>query len=184
MPFYALPILVPVWVFTRRADWRTANARRLALASGLILALDLDLWHESIALIGAGLGTVIANVQVVFVALAAWRWYGERPTTRTSAIILVVLMGVALMSRFLARHDADGAEPVLGAVLGVMAGVTYAGVPAGVPRVEPEPRADGRSTARYDAGRGRGRASRAPHSIRIFPCGRCGRRISGWCCLR
>ena len=54
------------------AGGRVAHDRWLAIASGLILAVDLNLWHESIALVGAGLGTVIANVQVVFVALAAW----------------------------------------------------------------------------------------------------------------
>ena len=61
---------------------RTPRERGLAFVSGLILAADLVLWHESIALVGAGLGTVIANVQVVFVALAAWALYGERPARR------------------------------------------------------------------------------------------------------
>lgn len=122
---YALPILAVAWLATRREDRRGARARALAIGSGLILALDLDLWHESIALIGAGLGTVIANVQVVFVALAAWALYGERPTRRTTAIVGVVLAGVALTSG-LARHDAYGARPVLGAMLGLLSGVSYA----------------------------------------------------------
>lgn len=122
---YALPILAGTWLATRREDRRGARARWLAIASGLILAFDLDLWHESIALIGAGLGTVIANVQVVFVALAAWALYGERPTRRTAAIIGLVLAGVALTSG-LARHDAYGASPVAGAALGALSGVSYA----------------------------------------------------------
>ena len=77
---YAVPVLLAIWLAQRAKDRRDRRERWLALISGLLLALDLDLWHESIALVGAGLGTVIANVQVVFVAAAAWVLYGERPT--------------------------------------------------------------------------------------------------------
>ena len=122
---YALPLLGGLWLLRRRDDRRTASARWLALASGLVLTLDLNFWHESIALIGAGLGTVIANVQVVFVALASWVLYRERPHTRTTLMIAVILVGVALTSG-LARHDAYGSAPVAGAALGVLAGACYA----------------------------------------------------------
>src|SRR6185503_9001444 len=94
------------------------------LVSGLVLAVDLALWHESIALVGAGLGTVIANVQVVFVALAAWLLFDERLTTARVGTIVAVLGGVALTSG-LARHDAYGSNPVAGAVIGLIAGVCY-----------------------------------------------------------
>jgi len=123
---YALPILIPAWLVVRRRDRRLASARWLAIASGLLLALDLNLWHASIAFIGAGLSTVVANVQVVFVAFAAWALYGERPTSRTMAIIAVVLLGVALTSG-LARTDAYGDNPTAGATLALLAGLTYAG---------------------------------------------------------
>jgi drug/metabolite transporter (DMT)-like permease len=104
---------------------RSARERWLAFGSGVILAVDLALWHESIALVGAGLGTVIANVQVVFVALAGWLLYRQRPSRMTVAVIATVLCGVALTSGF-ARADAYGSNPVLGAILGVLAGVAYA----------------------------------------------------------
>ncbi len=122
---YAAPILALIWISQRSKDRRGARERWLAIGSGLILALDLNLWHESIALVGAGLGTVIANVQVVFVAAAAWLLYGERPTPARIVTIAVVFGGVVLTSG-LARHDAYGAQPVAGAVIGVVAGVTYA----------------------------------------------------------
>jgi drug/metabolite transporter (DMT)-like permease len=121
---YALPILVLIWLAQRRADRRSARERWLALASGLILAVDLALWHESIALVGAGLGTVVANVQVVFVGIAAWLLFGERITTSRVVTIVVVLGGVALTSG-LARHDAYGSNPVAGVVIGLVAGVCY-----------------------------------------------------------
>jgi len=121
---YAAPILTLVWLAQRRRDRRSRRERWLALVSGLVLAVDLALWHESIALVGAGLGTVIANVQVVFVALAAWLLFDERLTTARVGTIVAVLGGVALTSG-LARHDAYGSNPVAGAVIGLIAGVCY-----------------------------------------------------------
>jgi len=122
---YAAPILVVIWLVERSADRRGARERWLAVVSGLVLAVDLAVWHESIALVGAGLGTVIANVQVVFVAAAAWLLFGERPTSSRLLLIAVVLGGVVLTSG-LARHDAYGSSPAAGAVVGVLAGLCYA----------------------------------------------------------
>jgi drug/metabolite transporter (DMT)-like permease len=122
---YAVPILALVWLATRQHDRRPPRERWLAVVSGLILAVDLALWHESIALLGAGLGTVIANVQVVFVAIAAWLLFGERPPAWRVAMIGVVLVGVALTSG-LARGDAYGSSPIAGALIGLLAGLAYA----------------------------------------------------------
>lgn len=122
---YAAPVLALLWAFKRRDDRRTRREHALAFASGLILSVDLALWHESIALVGAGLGTVIANVQVVFVAALAWALYGERPSRRTLALIAAVLAGVALTSG-LARPDAYGASPMAGVAFGLGSGVCYA----------------------------------------------------------
>jgi len=122
---YAVPVLAAAWAIRRAHDKRRPAERWLAVASGVILAVDLDLWHESIALIGAGLGTVIANVQVVFVALAGWIFFGERPAARTVAIVASVLAGVALTSG-LAREDAYGSSPAAGVAVGLLAGLFYA----------------------------------------------------------
>lgn len=122
---YAVPVLAVIWLASRDRDDRTRRERRLAFASGFLLAADLNLWHESIALVGAGLGTVIPNVQIVFVALAGWMRRGDRLRPRTVVMIGVVLVGVALTSG-LARSDAYGTRPVAGVALGVAAGLCYA----------------------------------------------------------
>jgi len=122
---YAIPVLAIIWLTDQRHASRPRRERLLAFLSGLFLAADLDLWHESIGLIGAGLGTVIPNVQIVFVALVAWMQYGERPRVRTMAIVGVVLVGVALTSG-LGRNDSYGTLPGTGVALGVAAGLCYA----------------------------------------------------------
>jgi drug/metabolite transporter (DMT)-like permease len=131
---YAIPVLAVIVLADGRRgrgqvrDVRNARTRRehvLAFLSGLFLAADLDLWHESIALVGAGLGTVIPNVQIVFVAIVAWMKPGERPRPRTIVMIGVVLAGVALTSG-LGRAGAYGTNPGRGVALGVAAGLCYA----------------------------------------------------------
>jgi drug/metabolite transporter (DMT)-like permease len=122
---YAIPVLVVISLATRRRDARTRREHFLAFVSGLFLAVDLDLWHESIALVGAGLGTVLPNVQIVFVAIVAWLKLGERPRARTIVMIGVVLAGVALTSG-LGRAGAYGTNPGRGVALGVAAGLLYA----------------------------------------------------------
>jgi drug/metabolite transporter (DMT)-like permease len=122
---YAVPMLAAIWLARRTADDRTPRQCRLAFISGLFLAADLDLWHQSIAFVGAGLGTVIPNIQIVFVALVSWFHHGDRPARRTLVLIAGLLLGVALTSG-LARGDAYGARPVAGVALGVVAGLCYA----------------------------------------------------------
>jgi drug/metabolite transporter (DMT)-like permease len=123
---YAVPVLAALWLWSRRGDTRQNRARLLAAASGIVLAVDLAFWHRSIALIGAGLGTVIANVQVVIIAVVGWVFFHERPTNRTLVVIGGVLVGIALTSG-LARHDAYGSAPLVGVLLGIVAGSCYAG---------------------------------------------------------
>jgi drug/metabolite transporter (DMT)-like permease len=124
---FAVPLL---WLFARLEDRRfgprSTRERRWALVAGLFFAADLECFHASIAVVGAGLGTVLTNLQVIFVAIATWRLFGERPSGRAVAAVPVVLLGVVLISGVL-DADAYGANPVLGAVLGVASGMFYAG---------------------------------------------------------
>ncbi len=121
---YALPILVAIRLFVR--DDRPRRDRWLSALSGLLLAIDLALWHTAIDLIGPGLATVVANVQVVWVGLVAWIVLRERPTTTALAVVPVILIGVALIGG-LGRADAFGDRPLAGAAVGALAGVSYAG---------------------------------------------------------
>ena len=52
--------------------------------AGLFFAVDLVCWHHAIDDVGAGLATVLGNLQVAFVPLAAWFALGERPGARGS----------------------------------------------------------------------------------------------------
>jgi drug/metabolite transporter (DMT)-like permease len=91
-----------------------------------MLGVDIVLWHEAIEFIGAGLATLIANSQVIWVTFGAWIIHKERPGSRVLAAVPVVLFGVALVSG-LGQDSAFGANPVLGAVLALIAAFFYSG---------------------------------------------------------
>ncbi|MDQ2854408.1 MAG: DMT family transporter [Chloroflexota bacterium] len=123
---YALPALGIIAFLERRAYGpRPAAQVRLALLAGIFLALDLVIWHHTIALVGAGLATVLGNTQVVIVAVLAWLILGERPPGRTLLALPVVLFGVVLISGVVGK-GAYGTNPGLGVVLGLVVGLVYA----------------------------------------------------------
>jgi drug/metabolite transporter (DMT)-like permease len=124
---YALPLLA---LLARREDLRLgprpARERGLAMIAGVFLGVDLLCWHQSIADIGAGLATVLANLQVAAVPLLAWAFLGERPGRRVLAALPVVLAGIVLISGAL-EQGGYGRDPAAGAVFGVLTGLSYAG---------------------------------------------------------
>ena len=124
---YAVPVLgVLAWLEDRRFGARTWRQRRPAVAAGVFFAADLICWHHSIADIGAGLATVLANIQVVLVPLVAWAWLSERPGRQVLAALPLALLGVLLISGVL-EHGAYGRDPTRGTIYGLVAGVAYVG---------------------------------------------------------
>jgi drug/metabolite transporter (DMT)-like permease len=125
--FFALPVLgVLAWMEDRRFGSRSWRERRVLLAAGVFFAADLILWHHSIEDVGAGLATVLANIQVVLVPLVAWAVLTERPGRRVLAALPIALFGVVLISGVL-QHGAYGRAPGRGALFGIGAGVAYVG---------------------------------------------------------
>ncbi len=120
---YALPVLAVLVAL------RGGSGRRWlvpgALVAGLALGIDFVAWHESIERIGAGLSTVLANLQVVFVGLAGVLLFGERPGRGFWFALPVVLTGIWALST-VGRPVAEGGSVVAGVVFGVVTAVAYA----------------------------------------------------------
>lgn len=124
---YALPALLPLVAWERsRYGPRARSQVRLAYLAGLLFAADLVLWHHSIRAVGAGLATVLGNVQVLLVGLAAWVLLGERLAPRMLAAVPVAFLGVVLISGVVGE-GAYGDDPLLGAVFGIGTALAYTG---------------------------------------------------------
>ena len=110
----------------RRYGGLPARTVRLALIAGVFFAGDLLFWHHAIAYVGAGLATVLGNLQVLIVGVVAWLAFGERPSRNMFLALPIVLLGVALIEGAIGGRG-FGADPGLGVVFGVATAFCYAG---------------------------------------------------------
>ncbi len=124
---YGLPILILVAMLERRRygplPRRTVY---LAIIAGAFFAGDLLTWHHAVDAVGAGLATVLGNMQVLVVGLVAWLVLGERPPRPVLLATPVVLIGAVLISGVVGA-GAYGANPPLGVGLGTATALFYAG---------------------------------------------------------
>jgi drug/metabolite transporter (DMT)-like permease len=120
-------VLAPLaWLEDRRYGPRPLKQRRLAWIAGILFAVDLVAWHQGVEEVGAGLATVLGNLQVVLVGLLAWAILRERPPNRSLAAIPVALVGVIFISGAF-EHGAYGRNPGLGVAFGILTALAYSG---------------------------------------------------------
>jgi drug/metabolite transporter (DMT)-like permease len=127
---FALPVLGALALAERRrgAPRLPSRSRWLARLAGLFLAGDLILWSHAITAIGAGLGTVVTNLQVLIISLLAWLILGERPRRSLVLASPVMLAGLALVGGLggLGGPRAYGTDPALGVGYGIGVAILYA----------------------------------------------------------
>jgi drug/metabolite transporter (DMT)-like permease len=128
--FRCLWALPPLWWLQRWEDSRygprSRRARLLAAGAGAFFAVDLVAWHHAVEEVGAGLATVLGNLQVVLVGPIAWLLLRERLRGRTLAAIPISLGGVVLISGVVGS-GAYGRNPGLGVLYGIVTALSYSG---------------------------------------------------------
>jgi drug/metabolite transporter (DMT)-like permease len=124
---FGLPLLVLVaFAERRRLGPLPGTTIRLAVVAGIFFAGDLLLWHHAIEAVGAGLATVLGNLQVIIVGVVMWLFFGERPSRAVLIAVPIVLTGVVLISGAVGS-GAYGSAPTLGVALGLATALCYAG---------------------------------------------------------
>ena len=123
---YALPVLGALWLWERRRARAGAGLRPLAALAGGLLGADLLVWHHAIDHIGAGLATVLPNLQVVLVGLVGVVAFGERPRRLFWAALPVVLLGVWLLGAT-GQVVAEGKSVAAGVAFGLATAAFYTG---------------------------------------------------------
>ncbi|NZA26698.1 DMT family transporter [Luteimonas sp. SJ-92] len=127
-------------VVAARRDWRPLPTRAWlwVLAPATAFAADLWLWHRSILLVGPGLSTLLANVQVFAMALGGVLLYGERVGVRFLAGLLLAFFGLWLLLG--GEWSSLPREYRWGVLLGLATGVCYAAYNLGLKRAQQEAR--------------------------------------------
>ena len=131
--FLALPFL---WAWALAASRQAArqspqgvaptphNPRGLLFAAGLFFAGDLAVWHWSIVLTSVANAVLLANLAPIFVTLAAWLLWRQRPSIPFLAGLTAALTGVALMVG--GDFSGSSSRALLGDALGVITALFYA----------------------------------------------------------
>lgn len=96
-----------------------------AIAAGIALGVDYAAWTASIFHVGAGISTVLINVQVIALPLLAFVIDRERISGRFLVALPLMLLGISLVGGVWNAADL-GEQVVIGSVLGLIAGIGYA----------------------------------------------------------
>ncbi|WP_308820084.1 DMT family transporter [Pseudonocardia alni] len=120
----AVPVLIPLAILehTRRggSSWRGAW---WAIVAGVALGIDYAAWTAAIYHVGAGISTVLINVQVIVLPLLALLVDRERIATRFLVVLPLMLLGIGLVGGL--WGTAPGGQALTGTLLGLLAGLGY-----------------------------------------------------------
>jgi drug/metabolite transporter (DMT)-like permease len=119
VPFLALAAF---WEH-RRVGSPDHECRLRAAISGVFFGLAAMLWVKAIYAVGAGVATVLGNLQVLFVALIAWLALREKPNLSLLAAVPIATVGAILISGVI---DRTGVASVQGILYGLGNAATYA----------------------------------------------------------
>lgn len=128
--FWRVALAVPLlWILHAAASRRASAApappahRGYLLAAGVAFAGDLAFWHWSIQYTSVANSTLLANLATIFVTLAAWLVWKQRPTRLFLAGLAAALAGVAMLVQ---TSLAFSPTALLGDALGVVTAMFYA----------------------------------------------------------
>ena len=125
--FWRLAIAAVIfWLLARFFGQKLPQNRKAAytaLLSGVFLAFDLALWHESIHAVGPGISTLLNSLQIFFLSAIGFFFYRERLNKLQVLSLLLAVVGVALIGSPEFGHN-DNA--VWGFVSGIISGAMLA----------------------------------------------------------
>jgi len=125
--FWRVALAVPLlWIvflsIPGKIHWKKTNPYLLA-AAGVAFAGDLAFWHWSIQFTSVANSTLLANLASIFVTLAAWVLWRQRPSGTFLVGLAAALLGVALLVR---ASLGFSARTLLGDGLGLVTAMFYA----------------------------------------------------------
>ncbi len=124
----AVPLLWMLFAFNSKGRKTLDKGQYLPLlAAGIAFAGDLVFWHWSIQYTSVANSTLLANLASIFVTLAAWVLWKQRPSGLFLAGLAAALLGVGLLLRAsFAGFSGTAPGALLGDGLGIVTAMFYA----------------------------------------------------------
>ena len=126
--FWRVALAVPVlWILAlllkNPHEKGFSGKKLLFLGAGVAFAGDLAFWHKSIEFTSVANSTLLANLASIFVTLAAWLLWRQRPRPLFLVALALALGGVALLVHTSLEFSRTA---LLGDALGVVTAMFYA----------------------------------------------------------
>jgi len=123
--FWRLSCALPLLALTAlRTQGRIERPSSLAVAAGVMFALDLGFWHYGVTYTSVANATVLSNLTPVVVTAFAWIFLKERARPLFVLAVAVAVGGAWLMA---SQHaGAPGLDPPLGDALSASTALWYA----------------------------------------------------------
>lgn len=121
--FGGLGMLAILWRMGKLQNL-TKHVWKWSLLSALFFAADFVCWHRSIALVGPGLSTMLANFQVIILAAVSILFLKEKVSRTFLAAIPTALLGLYLMVGV--SWDSFTPQYQLGIIFGLLTALAYA----------------------------------------------------------
>jgi drug/metabolite transporter (DMT)-like permease len=122
--FWGTVILLPIVLLRKEKLWCGWASFALAMACGILFALDLGWWHRSINYVGPGLATILGNFQVFCLAAVGIFLFKEKINWQFAVSIPLAMLGLFLLVGF--EWNQLGSEYKWGVVFGLLTAVAYA----------------------------------------------------------
>jgi drug/metabolite transporter (DMT)-like permease len=123
--FFGGLVLFFYTLFRKQRIWKGGKVFLFPFLSGLFFAMDLTFWHQSIPLVGPGLATLLANFQVIFMALIGVLFFHEKIGWRFLLSIILAFAGLFLMFGWNWGQYTDDYQ--WGVIAGLITAVCYTG---------------------------------------------------------
>jgi drug/metabolite transporter (DMT)-like permease len=102
---------------------REAIPRKLFLFAAIAFAGDLAVWHLSVKFTSVANSTLLANLAAIFVTLAAWLIFHQKPSRLFLVGLVTALVGVGML---VSTSIAFSSTALLGDALGLVTAMFYA----------------------------------------------------------
>ncbi len=122
----AVPVLWPLYLAFGRSSEATAPAKPsgwLLVVAGIAFAGDLFFWHFAVKFTSVANSTLLANLASVFVTLAAWMLFRQRPTRLFLVGLVTALAGVGML---VSTSLAFSSTALMGDAFGLVTAMFYA----------------------------------------------------------
>jgi len=108
------------------------NGILLAILAGIFLGIDMTAWNYAIFFVGAGISSVLLNLQIIVMPLLAMGFDKFKPKKSFWVLVLIMIFGIVLTGGIFNGDPIEGPATIwgspialVGTLLGILSGICY-----------------------------------------------------------